>query len=740
MSKDQINQFDATAGNNTDIEGINTSETMMPSNVQDAIRSLMSLLKKQDVGTHAMTSPDINGGTVDGANITVGSGKTLDVSGGTLTLANDQISGDKINGGSISSTFVGNLTGDVTGNASGTAATVTTAAQPNITSLGALTGLDIDGAVQLDGTLSVGINDTGYDVKFYGAASGAYMLYDESADDLILKGGVPEFVIQDGLTDSFTDGNVSSSLVFKARNSSVRELARIDAIHGSTNGTVGALRIQTRHGDALAERLRILSDGKVGINMAVPAYPLDVYGVVGIKDGESLTWKGNAQHSASIVGSGSSAYLSFWTSANERFRVLSDGKVAIGQTTANEKLDVNGAIKVRGAVETNQQSSAVFGYQFNGARFISWGADDTTRGIYRFEAFEGDGGNAINVIETNTSGSVGFGVAPTIDSSLAGLSIGGKVLHLHDGSGASLKLSDAASGANRGLGIASVGAEASISNCEAGALRFGTGNTERARIAATGEFSVNTTSATGMINVTASSWSKNCLYLRAAATGGGQADFAGIGFYNGADAANIYVDEGHNMSLTTDANIDFKIGSTGISGGTSKMRVAQNGTVLVGTTTNIAANAKLYAQGSGVGLAVGYGTGAAEYRHAYMNSGDAALYFWGTANYANLSSAGAWTNASDRRIKKNIVDIKYGLEDVLKMQPRSFQMKEVEGDYIGLIAQEVEEIIPEVVGGDPEKQLTLDYGSLVSVAFAAIQEQQEIINSLTDRIAVLEGE
>lgn len=162
------------------------------------------------------------------------------------------------------------------------------------------------------------------------------------------------------------------------------------------------------------------------------------------------------------------------------------------------------------------------------------------------------------------------------------------------------------------------------------------------------------------------------------------------------------------------------------------MTLTNNGTVLVGTTTNIAANAKIFALGASVGVAIGYGTGNAEYRHAYMNSGDAALYFWGTSNYANLSSAGAWTNASDRRIKKNIVDIKYGLEDVLKMQPRSFQMKEVEGDYIGLIAQEVEEIIPEVVGGDPEKQLTLDYGSLVSVAFKAIQE-------LEARIKVLEG-
>ena len=179
-----------------------------------------------------------------------------------------------------------------------------------------------------------------------------------------------------------------------------------------------------------------------------------------------------------------------------------------------------------------------------------------------------------------------------------------------------------------------------------------------------------------------------------------------------------YLNNGNAMAFRTD--------------NAERVRIASNGGVLVGTTTNIAANAKIYAQGTGVGVAIGYGTGNAEYRHAYMNSGDGALYFWGTSNYANLSTAGAWTNASDRRIKKNIVDIKYGLEDVLKMQPRSFQMKEVEGDYIGLIAQEVEEIIPEIVGGDPEKHLTLDYGSLVSVAFKAIQE-------LEARIKVLEG-
>ena len=53
---------------------------------------------------------DINGGTIDAADITVGAGKTLDVSAGTLTLADNQISGDKVEGGTIAATTITDLT------------------------------------------------------------------------------------------------------------------------------------------------------------------------------------------------------------------------------------------------------------------------------------------------------------------------------------------------------------------------------------------------------------------------------------------------------------------------------------------------------------------------------------------------------------------------------------------------------------------------------------------------------
>jgi hypothetical protein len=42
-----------------------------------------------------------------------------------------------------------------------------------------LDAVDIDGATQIDATVTVGVDDTGYDVKFFGATAGAYMLWDD---------------------------------------------------------------------------------------------------------------------------------------------------------------------------------------------------------------------------------------------------------------------------------------------------------------------------------------------------------------------------------------------------------------------------------------------------------------------------------------------------------------------------------------------------------------------------------
>ena len=78
----------------------------------------------------------------------------LPLAGGTMSGDINLGTNDITNGGTITVTFSGNLTGNVTGNASGTAATVTGAAQTNITSHGTLTGLTVDGDVTLTGGTS----------------------------------------------------------------------------------------------------------------------------------------------------------------------------------------------------------------------------------------------------------------------------------------------------------------------------------------------------------------------------------------------------------------------------------------------------------------------------------------------------------------------------------------------------------------------------------------------------------
>ena len=51
-----------------------------------------------------------------------------------------------------------------------------------------LDAVDIDGVTQIDAAVTVGVNDTGHDVKFFGATAGKSLVWDESADELIITG------------------------------------------------------------------------------------------------------------------------------------------------------------------------------------------------------------------------------------------------------------------------------------------------------------------------------------------------------------------------------------------------------------------------------------------------------------------------------------------------------------------------------------------------------------------------
>jgi hypothetical protein len=56
------------------------------------------------------------------------------------------------------------------------------------------------------------------------------------------------------------------------------------------------------------------------------------------------------------------------------------------------------------------------------------------------------------------------------------------------------------------------------------------------------------------------------------------------------------------------------------------------------------------------------------------------------------------------------------------------------GPSIGVIAQQIENIVPEVVFTDDDGFKSVEYGAMVSLGFGSIQEQQKIIDSIYQRI------
>ncbi len=106
------------------------------------------------------------------------------------------------------------------------------------------------------------------------------------------------------------------------------------------------------------------------------------------------------------------------------------------------------------------------------------------------------------------------------------------------------------------------------------------------------------------------------------------------------------------------------------------------------------------------------------------------------------------TGISDQTLKENIRDLETGLTEVMALQPRRFDWKNGDDTNVaGFIAQEVEQVLPELVtdyvykkdeeGNDITKK-SLKMGDMLPTLVKAIQEQQAIITSLTARITALE--
>jgi len=129
------------------------------------------------------------------------------------------------------------------------------------------------------------------------------------------------------------------------------------------------------------------------------------------------------------------------------------------------------------------------------------------------------------------------------------------------------------------------------------------------------------------------------------------------------------------------------------------------------------------------------------------SSGKFIAFYDGGGNIGSVSQNGAssvlFNTTSDERLKENIVDASSQLDVIKNVKVREFDWKSSSKHDIGMIAQELKDVIPNVVieGGDDvtEEPFGVDYGKLTPYLIKAIQEQQTVIEDLKSRIETLEG-
>uniref|UniRef100_A0A6C0D3H0 Peptidase S74 domain-containing protein n=1 Tax=viral metagenome TaxID=1070528 RepID=A0A6C0D3H0_9ZZZZ len=110
-------------------------------------------------------------------------------------------------------------------------------------------------------------------------------------------------------------------------------------------------------------------------------------------------------------------------------------------------------------------------------------------------------------------------------------------------------------------------------------------------------------------------------------------------------------------------------------------------------------------------------------------------------NVTNYS--GSYTGVSDSRLKENIVNCTPKLEKLLKVRVVNYNLKGPDKTkYIGVVAQELEELFPELIHEDDtlERFKSVNYSYLTLMLIKAFQEQQVLINNLNATLKYLESE
>ena len=222
-------------------------------------------------------------------------------------------------------------------------------------------------------------------------------------------------------------------------------------------------------------------------------------------------------------------------------------------------------------------------------------------------------------------------------------------------------------------------------------------------------------------------------------------------FDNGSKAIASFTDRGLEVirGAVNAASISFESDrGTGLySEGPGKINIVANGrNVLTISETEIKlpkAAGLAYIFGDDTRIEGTNRTNGLEIYRPTTNAGNAICHFYSDIGGVKAAKAYIWPDGtyyrlSDRRQKENIKSLEYGLDEVLRLNPvtHTWLYSDATRPSIGLIAQEVEEVLSELVNTsmDGENEIkALDYNGLIPVLIKSIQELNKKIEILESR-------
>jgi hypothetical protein len=318
-----------------------------------------------------------------------------------------------------------------------------------------------------------------------------------------------------------------------------------------------------------------------------------------------------------------------------------------------------------------------------------------------------------------------------------------------------------------------------IRNNSAIPIAFETNNTERMRIDSSGRVLLGTTTAgessaddltiatTGQTGITLRSGTANAGAIYFADGTSGTAQYSGYIYYGHSNnVLGFATNATERMRIDSSGNL--LVGKTTIATGTAGIALRSNGEVRGTADGDYAAR---FSRLSSDGAIVGFekdgstvGSIGTQGGDLWVGTGNTGAYFWdgsnaiapwntstntardagidlGTssvrfkdAHFSGTANAANFNTTSDATLKTNVETLSGSLDAVKSLRGVSFDWLENGGSEIGVIAQEVEAVLPDVVSTNDEGIKSVKYGNMVAVLIEAIKEQQLRIEALEAKL------